>query len=377
MDPISTSPSTYNVPFYQEAKIMRIVGAAFLPLATVGAVAAISAAIVINPLFALGVVGVVLAIGLGLFLIKKDYWNDPAFVKTSTDDARLLSFQGIIDVYGWNKTFNTLQFKEGELTEKFLDHVRSSKMSPSAVAYNYTRLNDKYGFCSGEDLKTFFNERLQREPLKSVIKTGEDWKTILDNGWVEKSFLIQKMLHEGYTLFDLKQHDWAPLKLNVVDPSFFTFGANNLLQTKSLIEMLETFGLDIISNQVLPIDDYFRNRFVEMIRSQPLKKLIPFLPLFNPALGLLPLPLANIAKEYCIGIEFMKHLEERALWDYDKVAEKYENALYNPSVFGKIDRYERKLDKLNKKCELSAANYEEYLAGIEVIWRHKLHEYRF
>jgi hypothetical protein len=326
----TTRPTASNIAFYQDAKMMRSVGKAFMALGATLAVVSIGAAIAINPLLVTGIILATVAIGIGYLLNSRTYWNDPKEIEKISQASKDKSFDQLINQFGWEKTFNVLTIGKEKLQEKLLDKVVSENISYNQLEAMFGENNKKYGFYNEALLLEAAKRRLEKHPLKDTyLKEGSHNFTKyfgFDLDHVKTKF---KEETKGLSLMEVVKNfgGWSIFD-EIADPKTYSKEIETHF-INGFYSVLKLYGVEIFKrdffNYSLP---HVKSQFINMMIQQKLQEIAPFSEIFKEKYGLVP-------EEWRPKLsELMTIYSEISWWDSD--ATKYAKKRFyvdNPPAF--------------------------------------------
>jgi hypothetical protein len=284
------------IPFYDNARIMRIVAKALFALTIATVATGITLAAVVNPLAAIVLVGAALFLASGLYFQIKDYWNDPVEVERLSKQAHQMPFNEIIGRFGWYRTFNTLLISRETLNQKFLSHVRKSKMGINEIEKKYKEYNNQYSFYSNKQLENIFTERFNTQTVKDLINKEGGVKGVikvfeqglLDAQAVKEKYrleadkltLVQVVAGYGWDIFDYFDN-----------PTRFTDEIKHHVITYSLLATLNKYSPELVKKGILDYrTEFFQDHFIAMIKTASFSQIVPHEELFKSEYGILKAP---------------------------------------------------------------------------------------
>lgn len=284
------------IPFYDNAKIMRIVAKALFVLTIATVATGITLAAVVNPLAAIALVGAGIFLATGLYFQLKDYWNDPAEVARLSKQAQEMPFNQIIDRFGWYRTFNTLLITPESLNQKFLNHIRKSKMGINDIEKKYKEQNEKYHFYTIDQLKTVFNERFSTQSVKELINKEGGVKGVIkvfEQGLLNAQVVKEKYRFEADRLtLDQVVMDYGWDIFDYFDnPTRFTDVVKHHVITYSLLATLNKYSPEVVKKGILDYrTEFFQEHFVAMIKTASFAQIVPHEELFKSEYQILKAP---------------------------------------------------------------------------------------
>jgi len=148
-----------NAPaWYENERNMRITGIALIVIGAVGVVLGAAAialgamGLSMGALPAVGLIGVgvggivasVAVIATGIFLLKKDYWNDQSFVDQQSLHAMKMPFDQLIQTFGWEKVQGQHLISTRAVRGKFFDKIEHMEYSSVIQQHRFDILQQRF-----------------------------------------------------------------------------------------------------------------------------------------------------------------------------------------------------------------------------------------
>lgn len=316
--------------WHQKERVMRIVGVAMIALGCLGMLAGAgllvagslsmpAAGIGLAAAAALGLSASFGALTAGIKLLKREYWQDPAFVDAIAEKIQEWTFDEIIHKYGWERTSKQHFISKEKLTEKFLDKIERDSLNYLAVCQSYEHEIRQYQFIDWKSLHPLlmreietgkmnfdaFKNRYGNQPLvdgvmvtndpwyvaetlkgikdKSYAQIKSDFKLEIARGIVSEEVITRELQRQyksqpSVEAFMQQQGGlsgfWQIINDGVIDPCYFT--KDLMQQTKGVpvSTIVKTFGWNIFSTVGMLSGQDFSARFLRDEQQTPFSQIL-------------------------------------------------------------------------------------------------------
>jgi hypothetical protein len=317
--PLKKAPAWYEI-----ENSMKTTGIALTTIGTIGTVAcagaicAVAAVPVGIGLCATGIFASIGAIATGVFLNKKDYWEDPNFVDKIAAKVQSLSFDNIILTYGWEKTCEYHFISKTLLAQKFFDSMQSRKMSYKSIVGEYGSQITKFKFIEWQSLKPFLACEIMAAGMDiATVKRTYGEQPLLDGVFKADDSLLRGKIVEGIKnksyaaikqefSFELNQKAlttsdianelrrqytqatsfavfmqnqggnqsvWNIISDKILPAAHFTLDIMNQTQSMSVSDFIKTFGWNVFETGTVSGTD-FQHRFLNEESKTPFSQII-------------------------------------------------------------------------------------------------------
>ncbi len=316
---LSNSPS-----WHENERNMKITGVALIAIGAACALLGVASLVVgamgisVGALPAAGLIGVgvggialsIAAVATGIFLLNKSYWNDQSYVDKQSFHAMKMSFDDVVNTYGWEHISSGHLLSNKAIRTKFFDKIE--QLDYTSIIDQHRQQILEHRFISFSELKPKLIQEAQNltastfkatygdQPLIDGVLTQEDdffvamikraigdlpYHTIAKDYKVEREKNIitsQDIAHAIRTqcanksFFTIYQEQgselfWNILEDDILPPEFFKEAV--LQEESSVHDLLERYSWKLFSHRIVKGQD-LRQKFLLEIQNLTFSQII-------------------------------------------------------------------------------------------------------